>query len=311
MDTRQARYLIALAEELNFTRAAKRCNISQPPLSRAISRLEREVGAQLFVRDTHRVALTAAGQNLVKDARRALELLEKGAAAARRIAQGLEGTLTLGFGGSMAYAVLPAAVKHFRRRAPHVELKFLAMPVGAQIDAIREGIVDVGVVLLPVYDELIATQTIIEDPVGLVAPDNHPTVRSRNKVATISDLAESSFIVYTPMRGFNFHANLFALCRIAGFEPRIVHEAATTEALVGIVASGEGVATVPASVQSLRTHGVTYVPLNTGKAPKNLTTWHFAFAWHKERATPVAIEFLRRAKEIDFSLFTKSFIRRA
>lgn len=307
MDSRQARYLIALAEELNFTRAAKRCNVSQPPLSRAISQLEQQVGAQLVVRDTHRVALTAAGQSLVHDARRALNLLKDGSALARRIAQGLEGTLTIGFGGSMVYAFLPTVIRHFRQRVPLVEIKFRSMPVGAQIDAIREGVVDVGVVLLPAYDELIATQTIFKDPIGLALPDSHPIVRLGRKIANIEDLSKDAFVVYAPTRGFNFHANLFALCSTAGFEPRIVHEAPTTDALIGIVACGEGIATVPASVQHLRTRGVTYLPLNTARAPKHLTTWHFAFAWHKERVPSVAVEFLRRARDVDFKGFSKSF----
>lgn len=307
MDTRQARYLVILAEELSFTRAAQRCNVSQPPLSRAIAQIESEVGAQLFLRDTHHVSLTAAGHSLVRDARRALEALDSGIASARRIAQGLEGSLTIGFGGSIVYALLPAMIRHFRRLAPHVAVNYRPIPIIQHIDAIRDGTIDIGIVVLPIHDELIATQTILAEPRGLALPNEHPLIKSKRKFAIVDELAKDVFVVYAPARGFNYHSDLITLCRMAGFDPQIGHEAPTTEALIGIVACGEGVAIVPASAQHLQVRGVSYLPLRAGKAPRQLTTSHTGFAWHKNRLSPVGQEFLRRAKELNFKNLAKSF----
>jgi DNA-binding transcriptional LysR family regulator len=117
MDLRQLRYLIALAEELNFTRAAARCNVSQPPFSRAIRDLETDIGARLFDRDKHRVALTA-GASMVEDARRSLAMIEEGRHRAQRTAAGYSGTLTFGFGGSTVYSLLPSLVAGFARLRP-------------------------------------------------------------------------------------------------------------------------------------------------------------------------------------------------
>jgi LysR family transcriptional regulator, benzoate and cis,cis-muconate-responsive activator of ben and cat genes len=117
MELRQLRYLLAVAEELNFTRAARRCNVSQPPLSRSISELEDEIGVRLFDRNTHRVSLTAAGSSLIDDARRALELIDSCTDRARRVSIGLRGTLVLGFGGSPVYALLPNLIRRFRATA--------------------------------------------------------------------------------------------------------------------------------------------------------------------------------------------------
>lgn len=308
MDLRQVRYLIALADELNFTRAAQRCNVSQPPLSRAISLLERQVGAQLFLRDTHRVALTAAGQRLVDDARRAIGILDESASLARRIAQGLEGSVTLGFGGSTVYAVMPELVRHFRNMVPHVEINFRAMPVLGHIDAIREGTIDIGVVMLPTDDETIETQPILKEPLGVALPEEHPLARSGRRSIKITELAKEPFVVYQPARGYHYQADVVALCRFAGFQPRIVHAAPTTEGVVGVVACGEGVALVSASAQRLQMRGVTFRPLSIGKAPRHLGTVHFALAWHNKRLTPAAAEFLRRAREVDFQGLSRTFL---
>src|SRR5947209_11321394 len=110
MDLRQLQYALALAKELNFTRAARRCHVSQPPLSRAIAELETEIGTALFLRDTHHVALTVAGASFLQDAERALAVLDEGAERARRAARGLKGTLIMGFGGSPVYALLPGLI---------------------------------------------------------------------------------------------------------------------------------------------------------------------------------------------------------
>lgn len=307
MDTRQARYLIALAEELNFTRAAERCRISQPPLSRAISQLERQIGVQLFLRDTHHVALTAAGQRLVADARRAIDILDESAGLARRIGQGLEGALTIGFGGSTVYAAVPELVRHFRRTVPDVQINFRPMPVGNHIDAIRDGAIDIGIVTLPLQDEFIATQPILNEPHGVALPDDHPALRSRRGPVKITELAKEPFVVYQPVPGYHYQADLVALCRSAGFNPRIAHWAPTTEAVIGIVACGEGVALVSASAQRLRMQGVAFRPLHIGKAPKHLGSTHFALAWHKQRVSPAAAEFLRRARELNLQPLAESF----
>jgi DNA-binding transcriptional LysR family regulator len=288
------RFLIAVAEELSFTRAAQRCHVSQPPLSRAIRELEREIGTRLFERDKHHVAVTAAGRSLVEDARRAFALLADSSERARRAARGLRGTLAIGFGGSPVYALLPALIRHFRAAVPDVEIRFRSMAVLRQIDALREGVIDLGIVRLPVHDELIETRFVYREPLMVALPADHGLGGPRGPLA-LGKLARSRFVTYQPTRGFNFHADLQAMCRFAGFDPLIAHEAATTETVIGIVACGEGVAVVPASAARLHMRGVVFRPLDVRAYPPTLRCVEFALAWHRFAVSPAALEFVSRA----------------
>lgn len=294
MDLRQLRYVIAVAEELNFTRAARRCNVSQPPLSRSIAELEDEIGARLFVRDTHRVSLTAAGSSLIDDARRALQLLDSCTDRARRVAKGLRGTLVLGFGGSPVYALLPNLIRHFRAATPDVRLRFRTMAVLQQIEALRAGQIDIGIVRLPVHDEMLETLPIYSETLVVAIPAKHALLGAAGPVK-VRDLSGQPFITYEPRRGFNYHADLLALCRLAGFDPAIAHEAATTESIIGMVASGEGVAIVPEAAKRLRFDGVHFRPLDVKGIPLRMRGVEFGLVWRREDVSPVALEFVKHA----------------
>jgi DNA-binding transcriptional LysR family regulator len=290
------RYLIATAEELNFTKAAARCNVSQPPLSRAIAQLEQEVGDRLFVRDSHNVTVTKAGQSLVEDARRAIESIEGGIQRAQRVAKGLRGTLSIGFGGTPAYWLWPTLVRQFRASVPDVQIKFVSLPVLEQIEALRERRIDLGIVRLPVHDELLSTTLIHREPLVVAVSSAAETYEDRQeRPIKIDELATSKFVTYAPRRGFDYHSDLRALCRLAGFEPEIAHEGQTTEAVVGMVACGEGVAVLPADARRLRMHGVTFHPLDVTGVPERLACVEFALARNTEHNSPTALEFVQQA----------------
>lgn len=291
MDLRQLRYLIALSEELNFTRAAARCHVSQPPFSRAIRDLETELGVRLFERDKHHVTLTSAGASMVEDARKSLAILHEGTRRAQRTAAGFSGTLTFGFGGSNVYSLLPSLVSSFRTVAPDVLVAFQAMPVLNQIEALRDGTIDIGILRLPVFDELIATRFVYAEPLVVALPGGHPLLADSGAVA-VDQLAPSPFVAYEPTRGFNFHSDLLALCSLASFAPDIVHLAPTTEAVVGIVACGEGVAILPASAERLRMRGCSFRPLNVKNVPVHLSQVRFGVAWRKGQESAVTLRFL-------------------
>lgn len=292
MDLRQMRYLITAAEELNFTRAAERCHVSQPPLSRAIAQLEAELGCALFVRDSHKVILTKAGESLVEDARRALELIDNGVQRAKDISKGLHGTLVIGFGGTPVYLQWPILLRKFREDIPGVQIKFVSMPLLDQIDALRDSAIDIGIVRLPVHDELISTIPIHREPL-IIATSANGIDGWQDIPIKINDLSESRFIAYAPRRGFDYHSDLRALCRLAGFEPNIAHEGQTTEAVIGMVACGEGIAIVPSDAQKLSMKGVLFRPLNVEDIPERLSLVEFALAWHRDNPSPAIRTFIR------------------
>ena len=270
MNLRQLRYFHVLSEELNFTRAAARCNISQPPLSRAISQLETELGVSLLIRDTHRVALTNAGKSLAEDAARLLTSAGEAADRVRRIARGQRGVLRLGFGGSAPYALWPKLVASFRASAPDGRIVFRSMPVLETV---------------PVYQEKLM----------VALPADHPLCATTGPIA-VDRLSTSAFVAYEPRRGFSYHADLLTLCRLAGFEPTIAHEAPSTEAVIGIVACGEGVAIVPASAERLRMHRVSYRPLRVAETPRSFEAVTFGLAWTRHASSSLVAEFVSHAQ---------------
>ncbi len=289
------RYLIAVADARSFTRAAERCHVSQPPLSRAIAQLEAELGVRLFDRDTHKVALTAAGAVLVEEARRALGLLEAGAEKARQTDTGHGGTLRIGFGGSIVYALLPELVRRFRAAVPSVDIQFRPMAVLRQIDGLRAGDIDIGILRMPVFDEMIQTQPVHSERLVVALPSGHALLASSGPIE-LGALATSRFVTYEPSRGFQYHADLLSLCRLRDFMPVIAHQAPTTEAVVGIVACGEGVALVPASAERLQMRGVCFRPLANAALPRRLTTVEFALAWRRDQPSAAALQFAACAK---------------
>ncbi|MCH4152673.1 MAG: LysR substrate-binding domain-containing protein [Sphingobium sp.] len=295
MDLRQLRYFLVLSEELNFTRAAQRCNISQPPLSRAIAQLEDELSAPLFVRNTHHVTLTPAGQGLVEDARRLLSSVEDAADKARRTARGQRGTLKLGFGGSTVYSLWPRLLEGFRAEAPDVRIVFASMSVLEQIEALREGQIDLGLIRLPIMDEMLTAEVVYHEGLSVALPSAHHLCATDGAIS-IGQLAADRFVAYEPRRGFRYHADLHALCQSADFVPNIAHEASSTEAVVGIVACDACVAVVPSSAERLRMHGVSFRSLKISSNPQPFESVTFGLAWKRDAPSQVTMEFVAHAR---------------
>ena len=199
MEIRQFRYFQAVAQELSFTRAAEICHVSQPPLSRQIALLEAELGVQLLKRNQHSVELTEAGRVFLQDARTVLACISGVRERTVRAASGLSGQLNVGFGSSTAYALLPTLVRNFRTRHPDVKLELTSMPLIEQIEALRARKIDIGILRLPVYDELISTHFVHRECLVVALPSGHPLAGKRR--VRLQDLAGCQFVAYRRSRG--------------------------------------------------------------------------------------------------------------
>src|ERR1035438_5982212 len=142
IELRHLRYFLAVAETLHFSQAAQRLGIAQPPLSQQIRRLEEHLGHRLFDRTTRGVKLTPAGQLLAERARSTMEKVQDDLAQVRRLGRGEEGTLTVGFSGSVMFTELPAAIEGYRSEYPKVELRLRELVTAAQIAALLDGTID-------------------------------------------------------------------------------------------------------------------------------------------------------------------------
>ncbi len=167
------RYFVAVAEELHFGRAAQRLRIAQPALSRQIQALEKDLLVQLLFRNRRRVQITPAGQVFLERARLILARSDEAVLAAQRAGGGVSGALNLGFVGSATYDVLPGVLRDFLRAAPHVDLTLSEMTVHAQIEALTEKRIDIGLLRLPPKTEGLVFRTIAREPLYVALPSSH------------------------------------------------------------------------------------------------------------------------------------------
>ncbi len=262
MELRHLRYFIAVAEELNFTRAATRLHIGQPPLSMQIRDLEEEIGVRLFERGPRRVALSTAGERFLLHARRILDGVEEAVAEARRAARGELGELRVGFTSSLPFTdLLPDALNAYRRRFPQVRLQLREMFTPAQFQALVRGELDVGFVRLQAGTPPagIVLREVARNPLRLVVNAAHRLAGAAQ--VHLAELAGEDFISFPADVGTDLPGVLRALCRQAGFEPRIVQTAREATTQIGLVAAGLGVAVLPAPLESVRIARVRYLAL--------------------------------------------------
>jgi DNA-binding transcriptional LysR family regulator len=264
VELRQLRYFLAVADAGNFSRAAERLHISQPPLSMQIKALEREIGAQLLTRGNRGVTLTTAGSVFREETRALLARLEHARSKALQAGRGEIGTLSVGFVSIADYSILPPALRSFRARYPRVEVELHELTTDAQIRELRAERLDLGIALAPVDEPDLTFEAVLREPLLLAAPSAHSVLRNPGAI-DLRALASASFIVPPREIAPGLYDLIISHCRSVGFTPRITQEARQMQTVIGLVAAGMGVALVPSSVRNLKRSGVRYRPLS-GKA---------------------------------------------
>ncbi|SNS30830.1 DNA-binding transcriptional regulator, LysR family [Sphingomonas laterariae] len=285
MDLRQLLYFTTLADTLNFHRAAERLNISQPPLTVAIRKLEEQLGAQLFVRGPRGVALTAAGQAALEPARAALARAQDVRAAVRQGQTGERGQLRIGFVGSAIYSMLPRLIPDYRHRFPLVDL---VLEDSTSVDiarGLRDGELDVGLVRLPLLDAKGLTIKVVETDELIAAVPAKSAFAASSRMA-LASLAREPFILHTRISVLNMVALM--ACHEAGFTPNVAQEATQVHTILSLVQSGLGVALVPARATRQVPDGVRLVRLeNPPRIEAGIAI--------PDQASPAAINFLTMA----------------
>ena len=236
MEVRELRYFVAVAEELHFGRAAGRLGMAQPPLSRAIRDLERQLGVTLLVRTTRQVRLTAAGEVLLRDARTALEAVT---AASRRVRQAgspsprLRVALKADVDGGLLPQILDAYCADDAALPPELVLGGF----GEQPQALRDGLADVGLLLCPFDDRGLDSEPLLEEPVYLATGQDGPAETS------IQDWRDARWIAGSP--DTLCHTMVIRACQACGFTPRVRHHADDFATVLALVAAGQGVSLIP------------------------------------------------------------------
>lgn len=266
MELRHLRYFVAVATELHFTRAAQCLGIGQPPLSQQIQQLEREIGAQLFIRDRRGVTLTEAGHAFLSEARQVLDGAERAKETARRIANGEVGTLSLGFTVSASiHPFVPRLIRTFRSRYPGVGVSLVEQSTLELMQRVHHGSVDLAFVRAPTADMPgVCVETLLSEPMLAVIPATHP-LANRPSI-DLCELADEMFIFYPRKVGVGLYNAVVQACETAGFTPAEGIEAPQLTSVVTFVAAGMGVSVIPATMSQLQAEGVCYLPL-TGLSP--------------------------------------------
>jgi DNA-binding transcriptional LysR family regulator len=297
MELRHLRYFVAVAEELHFGRAAERLHIAQPPLSRQIRDLEREVGTPLFERVPRGVELTAAGRAFLPEARLTLAQAERAQRTALRAARGEIGRLRVGFVEAATYSgILPDVLAFFRMHLPDIGLSLFEMDSLQQGEAFRDGRIDVGVLHSPPADAArwLRVEPVFSDPLVAALPHSHrlAAAGARGTIA-LADLAGEPFVTVPRSVNPPLYDEVIANCRAAGFSPRVVQEAVGWHTLTGLVAAGLGVALVPRSLARLRRPGVAF------RAVRDLPVeLPMAAVWRQGDASPVRERFVTALRAI-------------
>ncbi|MBD2234741.1 LysR family transcriptional regulator [Phormidium tenue FACHB-1052] len=302
-ELRQICYFLAVVQSNNnFTEAAKRLGIKQPPLSQRIQALEellstdpKTVVVKLFDRSKRPIELTEAGQAFLIEAQQALIHLDRAVSHARQASQGEIGRLIIGMNNSIANTILPEIVQSFQQRFPKVELELHEVTIQQEIQMLKNHQLDIVFQRSPSFeqnDSALSYQPILEEYFVVALPTSH-ALAEQAKIP-LQALANEA-IILPSLDVLPFYEKIITLCREAGFEPKINRTVTVTGVvtLLSLVAAGAGVSILPNHVQTLHREGVAYRSLQNATLNRQI-----AVVWRQEDTSTVLRQFLRVVQEI-------------
>jgi LysR family transcriptional regulator, transcription activator of glutamate synthase operon len=292
MELRQLRYLVALAEEQHFTRAAAREHIAQPALSQQIRRLEQEVGLSLVERTTRRVTVTEAGKALVARARRILAEVDAATAEMQAFTGVRTGHVTVGTMHTMGPVDVSLALAVFHQRHPGVELTVREQSSEELAEMLRDDVLDLA--FLSVTERMeshgLGLHQLVSEELVVVLPIDHPL--AGHDEVRMAELADEQFISYR--EGARLRELLVFAGRTAGFEPAVQLESNESERIRRLVARHMGVAILPRSDAERPDAEVTSATLIDPSLTRDITL----ACREGRRLAPAAAEFLALSKEL-------------
>lgn len=285
MNLRDLQYLVALAEQRHFGKAAAACFVSQPTLSMQIRKLEEELGVALFERAPRKVMLTAAGEDIVVRARRVLAEVEQMKEAARRSRDPEAGSLRLGVFPTLGPYLLPHVVPQLRERFPQLALLLVEEKSDVLLERLRAGRLDAALLALPIDDDQLHAHFLFEEPFVLAAPAQHPLAQVQ--VLTMDALSDETLLLLED--GHCLRDQALDVCRLSGAQEKSGFRATSLETLRQMVAAGAGVTLLPA----LSVHAPVAQPRNIRLVPFRdpPPSRRIALVWRKSSAMD---GFLRR-----------------
>ncbi len=279
---------LAVGETLNFRKAAERLGIAQPALSRSIRELERQLGFALFERSTRRVALTPAGEVLYRDGREAMQRLALAQTRAERVAQGLSGTVSVGYSTFAATGPMSDIIIAFRKRYPQAQVGLRLLASSEQAQAFDDGALDLGFMMANVAAPPLHTLPISRERLVALVPASHGWAKSRT--IPLQTLSTAPFVIGTARRWRGFRALIDGLTAARGLSLAITEEADDVPVLLQLVRSGFGCTILDGSFIPALPPGITPLEIEDVDATLDIT-----LAWRADNLSPLAARFIEVA----------------
>lgn len=274
MDIKDLRCFIVLAEELNFRQAAEKLHMSQPPLTRLIGQLERELGVALFERTTRRVELTEAGQSLLGEARGLILHADETARRIRHATAEASNRLRVGYVPLALYTVLPQFLDQCRKDFSELELDLRERTTDMQLNELCRAEIDLGFIYMPIYSKLLAVKPVYREPMKLAVPTSHPM--ANHSAVKLTDFASDVFIMHSRAENPAMYDDILRCCTIAGFSPRILQKA-DDQSCMALLLAGQGIHFIASGMECLEPNGLKHLVIDN-TAP----TLELAIAWRRE-----------------------------
>ena len=291
MELRHLRYFIAVAEELNFTRAAKRLRISQPPLSLQIRQLEKEMGTPLLRRQRRGVELTNVGKLMLEEARLILKQVDQTKSDVGRRARGEAGLINIGAGGGTYFhPLIPAIIREYRMRHPDIILAPETSNSPMLVPRLRAGLIDIAIIWPAIGDsDDLVLEPLFDEEFVTILPLGHALSSARS--VPLGALAEEPFIL--PPREVNpgVFDSIVSACHRAGFSLRLGPKVPQVVSTVSMVAAGLGVSIVPRCISRIKIDGVVYLPIE-GDVPHA----GVSLAYRRDDGSPAVRKFVAVAR---------------
>jgi DNA-binding transcriptional LysR family regulator len=290
MELRHLRYFVAVADTLNFTKAAAALNLAQPSLTRQIQNLEDEIGVRLLDRSKKHVALTEEGRAFLVDARRLLALATESIQSVQRMSHGDSRQLNIGYSSNFNFDLLPKTLSAFRQDHPMVSLNLFDMTPAEQFRALEARKIDLGFVGLrfPSASDSLQWECLAHHKIVVALPVKHPL--AKQKTVAVRDLKTMFFVGMSEKTHPGFRDWLSQTCEPAGFTPRILQDAELEPGLMRFVAEGLGVTLAREQIKNIPHPGVAFRPLS----PSVKTDYWIA--WNRDNASVALRDYVKIVK---------------
>jgi len=293
IDLRQLRYFLAVSEELNFSRAALRLHISQPPLSRQIRQLEEQLGVQLFLRSKTGVTLTEAGNVFLPEVKLTLQQAEKAISVARAARSLNGGKFVIGYTTVFERSVIPDVTQELLPRFPDWQILSRGNYSVNLVREVKNGTMDAAFIGLHTDTQDLAVEKIIDDPLVVALPADHRLTSKRS--ISFADLRDEPMFWFERRMNPGFYDHCQTFFQRIDFKVNVIPEPADHHIMLGLIAEGKGIALVPTSLQCIKRQGVVFRKL---KEVTNGLSMGIAIAWSRQNPSPVLPPFLDMVRQV-------------